>query len=344
MVTIKKIAERSGVSIGTVDRVIHNRGNVSKDTETRVKHALSEFNYTPNIFARHLKLQKTFTFGVLTPSPDQDSHYWEMPTAGIMKAEKELKGHGIRIRFFHYNRYSPDSFQKACEEMLQSKIDGLLMVPALTSIAENIIKQLPKELPYVFFDSIVPQSNCLSYIVQDSYVSGKLAGRLMRLLLNNHGSVAAIRVVPEDFHITERIRGFQNYFAQTPEIHLKTVDAHSKGDQNTITDLVHQIINENKDLKGIFISNALTYCIAQVLEGKKRQKKIHVIGYDLIKENIEYMKKGVIDFLISQQSERQGYQGIYTLYRHLVLKESVSRKIMIPIDIITKENVDYYSI
>ncbi|MBN2028841.1 substrate-binding domain-containing protein [bacterium] len=342
MVTIKKIAERSGVSIGTVDRVIHNRGNVSKDTETRVKNALHELNYTPNIFARQLKLRKTFTFGVLIPSPDQDSRYWEMPAAGIRKAEEELKGHRIQICLFHYNRYSPVSFTKACENMLTYEIDGLLMVPALTSIAEKYIKRLPKDLPYVFFDSIVPQSSCLSYIVQDSYISGKLAGRLMHLLLSNQGSVAAIRVVPEDFHIAERIRGFQDYFTQVHGIDLKTVDAHSKGDQNTIMDLVHQILKENKDLKGIFISNALTYCIAQVLEGKKLQKKIHVIGYDLIKENIEYMKKGEIDFLISQQSERQGYQGIYTLYRHVVLKESVPRKIMIPIDIITKENVDYY--
>ncbi len=344
MVTIKKIAERSGVSIGTVDRVIHKRGNVSKDTETRVKLALKELNYVPNIFARQLKLQKTFSIGVLIPSPDQDSNYWAMPAAGIHKAEKELKSHQTQIHFFHYNRYSPLSFTRACEQVLKAEIDGLLMVPALTSIAEKYIQKLPKNLPYVFFDSIVPQSNCLSYIIQDSYESGRLAGRLMHLLLNNRGSVAAIRVVPEDFHISERIRGFHDYFGHSPNRILKVYDAHSKGDQNTIPDLVHQILKENKDLKGIFISNALTFCIAQVLELKKLQKKIHVIGYDLIKENIEYLKKGDIDFLISQQSERQGYQGIYTLYRHVVLKESVPQKIMMPIDIITRENVDYYQI
>ena len=89
--TIKKIAQRSGVSIGTVGRVIYNRGHVSKDTESRVKQAIDELGYTTNIFARRLKLSQNYTFGVLIPAPDQDSRYWDMPNLGIHKAENELK-------------------------------------------------------------------------------------------------------------------------------------------------------------------------------------------------------------------------------------------------------------
>ena len=100
MTTIKKIAEKAGVSIGTVDRVIHNRGFVSNKTETRVKQAIEELNYTPNIFARQLKLSRLFTFGVLMPKFNQDSRYWQMTAKGIQKAQKELKTHRIQIQFF----------------------------------------------------------------------------------------------------------------------------------------------------------------------------------------------------------------------------------------------------
>lgn len=342
MVTIKKIAEKAGVSIGTVDRVIHNRGYVSKKAESRVKQAIKELNYTPNIFARQLKLSRTFTFGVLMPEFHQDSRYWQIPAIGIKKAQKELKNHRIRIHFFHYDRNSHMSFSRACEEVLGSDIDGLLMVPALSSIAEEFIKKLPEDLPYIFFDSKVPSSNCLSYIIQDSYLSGQLAGRLMHLLLKEHGSIAAIKVIPEDFHIDERIRGFQNYFSLFPNVQLKIYDAHSLGDQGRFIHLIDQILEENPKLNGIFVSNALTFCVARVVELQKFKRKISIIGYDLIEENIEYLKKGIIDFLISQQSERQGYQGIYTLFRRIVLNEPVPNKIMMHIDIITKENVDYY--
>ena len=60
MATIKDIAKLANVSIGTVDRVIHNRGYVSPDTKKRVKQAIKTLNYTPNIYARQLKLAKKY--------------------------------------------------------------------------------------------------------------------------------------------------------------------------------------------------------------------------------------------------------------------------------------------
>jgi LacI family transcriptional regulator len=342
MTTIKEIAEKAGVSIGTVDRVIHNRGYVSKVAETSVKQALEELNYRPNIFARQLKLSRTFNFGVLMPEFKQDSRYWQIPARGIEKAQKELESHRIQIQYFHYDRFSQMSFSRACEDVLSADMDGLLLVPALASIAEEFIRKLPDNLPYVFFDSTVPQSGCLSSIVQDSCMSGQLAGRLMHLILNGTGPIAVLRILPEDFHIEERVRGFQDYFSRYPQYDLKIYDAIYQGDVKRFYNLIHQILDENSDLKGFFISNALTYCAGRVLQERGIERKISVVGYDLLPENVRYLKEGTIDFLISQQSEQQGYQGIYTLFRRIVLNESVPEKIMMPIDIITKENVDYY--
>jgi len=82
--------------------------------------------------------------------------------------------------------------------------------------------------------------------------------------------------------------------------------------------------------------------VAVSLESRNPGKKVNIVGYDLIPENVRYLKEGYIDFLISQQPEMQGYQGIYTLYNKVVLGEEVPEKIMMPIDIIMKENIDYY--
>ena len=64
MATIKEIAELAKVSIGTVDRVIHNRGRVSKETEKKIKAIIDELNYQPNFFAKNLKLSKEFNFNL----------------------------------------------------------------------------------------------------------------------------------------------------------------------------------------------------------------------------------------------------------------------------------------
>ena len=64
---IKDSAERAGVSVGTVDRVLHNRPNVSKKAMEKVKKALEEMDYRPNMYASALAYNKTYTFYCLLP-------------------------------------------------------------------------------------------------------------------------------------------------------------------------------------------------------------------------------------------------------------------------------------
>lgn len=342
MVTIKQIAEKAGVSIGTVDRVLHNRGYVSEQAEQKIRKAIAELDYKPNIFARHLKLSRSFRFGVLMPNFDQDCGYWQMPGSGILKAQSELKTHRIEIEFFYFDRSSEDSFSQACKKVLGSNLNGLLIAPTFGSALYSLIHKLPKDFPYVFFDSPLPNVPCLSCIVQDSFLSGQLAGRLMSLLINGPGAAAAIRILPEDFHIDERIRGFQTFLKDHPSLQVELYEAVPGNETNTIFSIVDQILNNNQQIRGFFIPNALTFQFVRALEKNHMEKKIHVIGYDLLKENIEYLKRGQIDFLISQQSHQQGYNGIYTLFRRVVLNEAVPNRMMMAIDIIAKENVDYY--
>ena len=342
MVTIKNIAHYAGVSIGTVDRVIHNRGNVSKKTESKIRKTIDELNYKPNIFARNLKLSKDYTFGVLMPQLTQDSNYWRFPANGIKKAEEELKKHRVNVIFFHYDRYSHLSFSESCLQILNSNLDGLLIAPVLSAVAQEFVERIPPSLPYVFFDSFVPNSQCLSNINQNSYLGGRLSAKLMHMIVKEPGVIAAVRVLPEDYHINERIEGFISFFSENTGNTVVVYDAVREKNEAVFHKLTERIIAENKNIKGIFVSNALTYCVAQYVEEVSLNKKIHIIGYDLIDENIVYLKKGIIDFLISQQPETQGYKGIYTLYQNVVLNEEVPDKIMMPLDIITNENIDYY--
>ncbi len=164
MTTISEIARRAHVSIGTVDRVIHKRGRVAKKTEDKIKEIIKEINFKPNIYARNLKLKKTYTFGVLLPLSHQDSKYWELPVLGINKAQYELAGHKVIVKFFHYDKYSESSLKKACKELLQTTLHGLLIAPVLLHYFESFVKDIPDTLPYIFIDSTVPNAHNLSFI------------------------------------------------------------------------------------------------------------------------------------------------------------------------------------
>ena len=210
----------------------------------------------------------------------------------------------------------------------------------LSEATEKFLKRIPERLPYIFLDSYVPNSRCLSYIGEDSFQSGVLSAKLMRILVQS-GTVAIINVLPMDYHIEDRVRGFISYFKASTDINivLYTVNAQESVPYYRIT---KQIVEENEQLIGIYTPNACSYQVAEYLAEHCRDKKIFVIGYDLVKQNILHLKNGTIDFLISQRSEMQGYESIFKLYKQVVLEEKVEARVLMPLDIVTKENLQFY--
>ena len=72
-IRIKDIAERAGVSVGTVDRVLHGRSSVSRISMERVQKVLEEYNYTPNHYASALASNTVHHFAVILPMHEVDS-------------------------------------------------------------------------------------------------------------------------------------------------------------------------------------------------------------------------------------------------------------------------------
>jgi len=342
MSTIKEIAKRANVSVGTVDRVIHNRGRVAKETANRVKWIIEQLDYKPNVFAQQLRKSNNLTFGVLIPKPQIDNKYWQIPIRGMDKARKEIVPHQVTINYYFFDKYSERSIKNTTASIFNEKLDGLLIVPVSADLFTEFVKKIPKKLPYVFFDSLIPNASHLSYIGQDSFQSGVVAGRLMSMLVSGKKSVCVIKFLPREYHIDDRANGFQSFIHGNTELDLKVYEINTHNENHACTELIDRIIHENKNLNGIFVTNAYTHQIAECLEVSPLDKKIHIIGYDLLEENIKYLQNGMIDFLISQSPEIQGYEGIFTLYRHVVHKERVPKNKMMQIDIITKENFPYY--
>ncbi len=339
--TIKELAKRANVSIGTVDRVMHGRGRVSKDTSEMIKKLISESGYKPNIFGRRLSLSKDFTFAILMPKLYQDSKYWEMSSKGIEQAHTELKAYKVKIKYFFYDRYSEISIKKEIEKIENTGIDGLLIAPVLHRPIKKYLATIAKKIPYVLFNANIPDSNAVSYIGQDSFQSGVLSAKLMKMLVCRKGCIAVMIAAPDDYHITERADGFYSYFEDNDDYSLKSYTM-SPCTKETFYAMMKKITREERELQGVFVANAATHYAAEYLKEHFSDKKICLVGYDPIDENVKYLREGIIDFLISQKAEMQGYKGIYALYRSVVLQEPSEKYIMMPLDIITKENLIYY--
>lgn len=276
------------------------------------------------------------------PRPAQDSGYWTLPLRGVARAEAELRSQSVRIRRFFYDKHAPAAFARVGRKVLAADLDGLLVAPVASDPFEAFLRDLPHRLPRVFFDSFIPGAPHLASIGQDSFQSGVLSARLMKLLVTGTGHVAVFKVLPKDFHIDDRVRGFLSACRHCPGITTGVYEFDGDAGPASSARVGRRILAEHPDIRGIFVSNASTHRAASFVQSQGAAGRVHIIGYDLIDENVRWLRDGVVDFLISQQPERQGYEGISTLHRHVVLEERVPKMLTMQIDIVTSENVDFY--
>ena len=75
---------------------------------------------------------------------------------------------------------------------------------------------------------------------------------------------------------------------------------------------------------------------------KTNRRDIQIMGYDMVNKNAVCLKDGSISFLIAQHAYMQGYNCVETLFRAIVLKKEVKTVNYMPIELLLKENVDFY--
>ena len=98
-IRIKDIAERAGVSVGTVDRVLHGRPSVSSKAMEKVKKALEEMDYQPNMYASALAHNKSYTFYSLIPKHESEA-YWEEVEEDIRQPANIIATSIYLIRYY----------------------------------------------------------------------------------------------------------------------------------------------------------------------------------------------------------------------------------------------------
>ncbi|MGL1892971.1 MAG: LacI family transcriptional regulator [Spirochaetaceae bacterium] len=343
MATIKELAEAAGVSVGTVDRILHNRGRFSAKTAEKVFALVKEMGYTPNLHARGLKKSSKHSFSVVMPNIDQDDGYWGLILEGINSSLLELSPLGTELNIYHFDRYSSSSCISAFEKAFSDSSIGVLAIPVRPLDIKHILVDQKK--PYLFIDSDIPEvEEKITYIGQDSFQSGVLSAKLMSLLIKGKEKSNILIIGPygDDIHLQNRIDGFETSIKNLiSSLNITTI----KNSIDTKTDIkVIETLNDSNNLPdGIFVANSMVYTIANYLNNKgEKYKNIPLIGYDIIPKSIELISNGIIDFIITQQPTEQGYRGIKTLYDKLILKQNVDSQIIIPMNIITKENLETF--
>jgi LacI family transcriptional regulator len=342
---IKEIARLANVSIGTVDRVLHNRGEVAETTQQQVLKIIDKLGYTPNLLAKSLASKKKYNIAVLIPEPS-DNLYWEKPLIGIKAAANEINHYNFEISLATFNYNNEKSFIEKAEGILKKQPNGLIFAPVFYDASFKLIKKCEaSSIPYVFFDVFIDGCKNLAYFGQDSIKSGYLAAKLMNYnLKKNNAVIYILKPISKSsptYHLELREKGFKSYFTETKtgdlNIYSRIIDISSpKNIQKELSDV---FTNQKPD--GIFVANSRVQLVAEYIK-KYKIENITVIGYDLVGKNADYLENNTITYLICQKPEEQGYKSVISIFNYLMLKKNIEKLNYSPIDIIMKENLEYY--
>jgi len=341
-ITIKEIAALAGVSRGSVDRVLHDRGNVSPQIKQKIELVLKEINYKPNISASLLAKNSKYKILIIIPNSDIDP-YWALPKQGIKEGAKLVDHYAIELEWLTFNQESDISFKNALKKALSIDADAVLLTPELKKESQEFITEIKKrKIPIITINTQLGDGSTVPYIGQDSLQSGIIAGRLFDLLIPDIKKILIVNMgsnTENAQHVIKKEAGLRLYFADKNKVKIDTIEIDNYED---ITQVRNIIEGKLDGTQGIFVTNSRIYKLENAIKEQLKNSDIKLIGYDLIDPNIVLLKSGIVSFLLNQKPKQQGLQAINLLTQKLLFKQEIPPISHLAIDVVIKENCDYF--
>lgn len=347
-IRLTDIARMANVSVGTVDIVIHNRGRVSEENIRRVKEIMEQVGYKPNLIARSLAVKKPCHLVALIPD-FRPGDYWSAMEYGIRRAEEEWESYGVKVSVLTFDQYSKASFEQAVSrlqemtETVDGVIVGTLFKEAVIQLSEHLDA---REIPYVYVDSDIEEQGRLAYYGTDSVAGGEIGARMLLASMAFQGDILVAHIQHDKGSMStqgqKRYSGFLQYLKQQGyEVNLVEVDLWI-GDEAHNEQVLDEAFRNHPGIRGAVTFNSSCYILGDYLE-KRQKHEIRLVGYDLIDPNVRLLNEGYVQALIAQRPELQGYNGVKALSRLLLFDEKPQVVNLLPIDILLKENYQFYN-
>ena len=345
-IRIKDIAERAGVSVGTVDRVLHERPNVSPKALEKVKKALEEMDYKPNMYASALAYNKSYNFYMVLPKHESEA-YWEEIEEGAGTACDHLRDFRVSNKVMYYNRFDTSTFAKTMTAVLRQEPDGVIVVPSQLDITRKYTDIMHEQgTPFILLDSYMPDLRPLAFFGQDSFSSGYFAARMLMIIASKEKEIMLMKQMRNGNVASKqqenRETGFRHYMHDHfPNVIIHEVNLSLDEKRECYDAILEKFFEEHPLVHHCITFNSKAHLVGEYLL-KSNRRNIQIMGYDMVPKNAECVRQGSISFLIAQHAFMQGHACIDTLFNAIILKKEVDPVNYMPIELLTKENIDFY--
>lgn len=297
MATMKDVAQRAGVGVGTVSRVINHVPGVKESTLIKVNQAIKELNYIPDEYARGLKTKSSRTIALILPSV-----WYPFFSEFAYYVEKRLDKEDYKLLLCNSND-NPTEEAKYIKMLKQNKIDAIIAITY-----SDIEQYIYSNIPFVSLDRYFDKK--VSYVTSDNYEGGKLAAR--KLLEHGARSLAYVGSYSKYPNGTMLRRdGFRDYLEN---IGIDYKEIFLQEPVNDFTPYILEMLKVHPKIDGIFChTDLLLLKLRKILNqyGYRVPEDIQLIGFDgmnlssdlplgisTIAQPVEQLANGAVDLVL----------------------------------------------
>ncbi len=290
---LKRIAQESGVSVSTVQKMLSNTCSFELCKKREVMRLAQKYGY----FSEKQPSGPGKTIGVAMPIVP--SFFWSVAMEGMNTACEEYKGR-VELKYSYYSEFSDETDVLYCLQTLaEREPDGCICVPAPFPKVSGVLASLP--VPFGLFNRNEDIPAKLFYIGSDSWQEGIKAAELMHYLTGKSGQVAVL--VSKSGN--PRAVGFQSWYRERGvEPVVCVVDTSEKLAQAKIA----RFLQQQGRLAGIYVADGLTHVACQAL--KKLKSNAVVIGNECTKQDVPFVENKTVKAYFKQDIYMQGYLSV----------------------------------
>ncbi len=312
-VTLNEIAKAAGVSRGTVDRALNNRGRIQPQVAERIRHIAEEMGYIPNANARALALTAhRLKIGVILQFIE--TPFIQEVLRGIMTATEETFRYGIEVEIVRIEGMDSEQAASHLKRLREEGVAAIILVGNNdTSIRREIDTCKKGNINVVTVNSDVPSSHRRFFIGQNAYGSGQTAAGVMADLLGGKGTIAIFYGLDSTIH-SERIRGFREIISRKYK-DIRIIEEKKTGNiRENLVKLAGAALDSHPDIDGIYLCGEGSIELCDLLKARSLASKTHLVLHDLAACRSEDILDRTIDYVIDDDGFGQGFMSLYLLF------------------------------
>ncbi|HET6899439.1 MAG TPA: substrate-binding domain-containing protein [Vicinamibacteria bacterium] len=313
---IREIAKSLGISIGTVDRALHNRPGINEQTRRRILQRAKTLGYRPNLAARFLVSQKQLRIGVNLPH--EIASFFDLVREGIQEAVHSVGSSHVKVVPRAYARMG-DGEEGVLAEAVEDDLDGLIMVPAQpVALAPLMKKAAERGLPVVCVNTDAPEVEHLVTVCVDSLTTGALVGELMGRFLAGKGTVMVVTGHLGTIDHAQKVAGFRRALSEMwPGLAIAAVvEAHDH--ETEAYEKTRQVLTSTPGIGGVYVGTVNSIPVLKAIEDVGLAGRATVITSDLFPALAPFIGSGRVAATMYQRPSMQGQLAFQALYRFLV--------------------------